>query len=89
MNDKIRELLKTLPKIDELLLVLEKNGAFEGVSRDIITEKCRQTVEEMRNAILDSEKGGGKVSGPFPLTGWRGRCAKGCLPFVTTVFAVW
>ena len=65
MNDKIRELLKTLPKIDELLLVLEKNGAFEGVSRDIVAEKCRQTVEEMRNAILNSEKGGGKVSGPL------------------------
>jgi len=49
MNEKIRELLKTLPKIDELLLILEKNGAFEGVSRDIVDGKmspdCRRDEE--------------------------------------------
>ncbi len=65
MNEKTRELLKTLPKIDEVLLILERDGALKGVSRDIATEQCRKTVEEMRNAILNSEKGDGKVSGPF------------------------
>ncbi len=65
MNEKTRELLKTLPKIDEVLLILERDGALKGVSRDIATEQCRKTVEEMRNAILNSEKIGGKVSGPF------------------------
>ncbi len=64
MNDRIRQLLKTLPKIDEVLLLLEKDGAFEGVSRDIVVEKCRQVVDEMRKDILDSEQGGGKVSVP-------------------------
>ena len=65
MDDKIRELLKTLPKIDEVLLVLERDGAFEGVSRDIVVEKCRQVVEKMRKDILDSEKGGEKIPGSF------------------------
>ena len=63
MDDKIRELLKTLPKIDEVLLVLERNGAFEDVSRDIVAEKCRQVVEEMRKTILASGKKGEKISG--------------------------
>ncbi|MBW2557325.1 MAG: L-seryl-tRNA(Sec) selenium transferase [Deltaproteobacteria bacterium] len=65
MDDKIRELLKTLPKIDEVLLILENDDAFKGVSRDIVVEKCRQVVEEMRKDILDSEKGGGKTPGPL------------------------
>ncbi|MDD5723498.1 MAG: L-seryl-tRNA(Sec) selenium transferase [Syntrophales bacterium] len=64
MNDKTRELLKNLPKIDEILLVLENGGAFEGVSRHIVVRKCRQVVEEMRSTILDSEKGGGKGFDP-------------------------
>ena len=64
MDDKTRELLKTLPKIDEVLLALEKDGAFEGISRDIVVEKCRQIVGEMRKDILGSEKRGGKVSVP-------------------------
>jgi len=64
MNDTTRQLLKALPKIDEVLLVLEKDGSFEGVSRDIVVEKCRQVVEEMRKDILDSEGGKKKVSPP-------------------------
>ncbi|MBW2545319.1 MAG: L-seryl-tRNA(Sec) selenium transferase [Deltaproteobacteria bacterium] len=65
MDDKIKELLKTLPKIDEVILVLEKDNAFEGISRDIVVEKCRQIVKEMRKTILDSGKGGGKIPGTF------------------------
>ena len=60
MNNKTRELLKNLPKIDEVLLILENSGAFDGVTRHIVVGKCRQVVEEMREAILDTEKGGGK-----------------------------
>jgi len=63
MNDKTRELLKNLPKIDEVFLLLENSCVFEGVSRDIVVGKCRQVVEEMRRTILDTEKkeGGGSV----------------------------
>ncbi|MBW2559330.1 MAG: L-seryl-tRNA(Sec) selenium transferase [Deltaproteobacteria bacterium] len=59
MNDKTRELLKNLPKIDEVFLLLGNSCVFEGVSRDIVVGKCRQVVEEMRRTILDSEKKGG------------------------------
>ena len=65
MDDKMKKLLKTLPKIDEVLLVLEKDDAFEGVSRDIVVGKCRQIVEEMRKSILDSEKISGKIPDSF------------------------
>jgi len=63
MDDKIRELLKGLPKIDEVFLVLEKDGALEGISREIVVEKCRQVVKEMRKNILNSGKKGKKIPG--------------------------
>ena len=64
MSDATRELLKDLPKIDEMLHILEKDGSFEGVSRDIVVAKCRQVVDEMRQDILHPKKGGKK---PLPV----------------------
>jgi len=65
MDDTIRELLANLPKIDDVLFILEKDGTFEGISRNIRVEKCRQVVEEMRKTILDSGKDGVKNSALF------------------------
>lgn len=53
MNDETKKLLKNLPKIDEVLLIIEKDGSLEGISRDIVVCKCRQVVEEIRAAVLD------------------------------------
>lgn len=64
MNNTTRDLLKTLPKIDEILLILDQDGSFEGVSRDILVGKCRQVVEEMRTAILDADKDGKRAPDP-------------------------
>lgn len=64
MNDKTRELLKNLPKIDEVFLLLEDSCVFEGLSRDIVVEKCRQVVEEMRKTILEADKKGRKGAPP-------------------------
>ena len=64
MNDKTSQLLKTIPKIDEVLLLLQRSGALDGVSRDIVVEKCRQVVEEIRRAILDSARPGEKPPPP-------------------------
>ncbi len=53
MDNATRDLLKQLPKIDELLLLLEKMGALEGLSREIAAGKCRELVDEMRTSILN------------------------------------
>ena len=64
MNDATRELLKDLPKIDDMLHILEKDGSCEGISRDIVVAKCRQVVDEMRLQILHPKKGG---KNPLPV----------------------
>ncbi len=62
MSDTANDLLKNLPKIDELLIILEREGSFEGMSREIVVRKCRQVVEEMRRTILTAK--GEKVQFP-------------------------
>ncbi|HPR91109.1 MAG TPA: L-seryl-tRNA(Sec) selenium transferase, partial [Synergistaceae bacterium] len=65
MNNSTRELLKNLPKIDEILLIIERNGSFAGVSREIVVRKCRQVVEEMRRSIRATD---GKKDMPAPVS---------------------
>ena len=60
MDDRKREWLKQLPKIDELLLHLEKKGLLERAPRTMVKETCRSTVETWRRKIMawkDGEKG--------------------------------
>jgi L-seryl-tRNA(Ser) seleniumtransferase len=52
MDDHQKELLRNLPKIDELLLLLEKGDRFAGVPREIVREACRSVVEGLRKRIL-------------------------------------
>lgn len=63
MSNSTKELLRNLPKIDELLLILEREGSFAGVSREIVVRKCRHVVEEMRRSIRAME---GKKDIPAP-----------------------
>jgi len=52
MDDQKKDLLKQLPKMDDLLLALEKKGAFARDGRDFIVAAGRAVVSELREAIL-------------------------------------
>lgn len=52
MDDKRKELLRALPKIDELILLLEKNNIYQKASREIIAQACRDIVQRLRDVIL-------------------------------------
>lgn len=54
MDDKKKEMLRTLPKIDEVIGILEKNGIEQKASRDIVRETCRDVVKKMRDGILSA-----------------------------------
>jgi L-seryl-tRNA(Ser) seleniumtransferase len=52
MDDRKKELLQHLPKIDEMMLFLEKDGRLAWVPRELVKEACRSVVEELRGRIL-------------------------------------
>ena len=56
MDEHQKELLKNLPKIDEMMLRIEKMESLAGFPREIVKEACRTVVEELRARIL-REKG--------------------------------
>jgi L-seryl-tRNA(Ser) seleniumtransferase len=62
MDDHRKELLKHLPKIDDILLILEKQGLFERTAKEIVKEVCRAVVGDLREHIL---------SGAGNLKEWR------------------
>jgi len=58
MDDHKKELLRNLPKIDEMMLLLEKEEHFSEVPREMIKEACRSVVEEIRGRIMaDRDRG--------------------------------
>ncbi len=52
MDNKRKELLKGLPKIDEVIGLLEKNGIDKKASREIVLSTCRDVVQKLRDNIL-------------------------------------
>jgi L-seryl-tRNA(Ser) seleniumtransferase len=56
MNERRKELLKSLPKIDEMMLLLEKKGVFSKAPRQIVKSVCRSVVEELRKGIMEAKK---------------------------------
>ena len=52
MDDHRKELLKHLPKIDEILMILEKQGFFAGTAKEFVKEACRTVVGELREHVL-------------------------------------
>ncbi len=52
MDERKQELLRNLPKIDEMMLRLERTDRLAGFSRELVKEACRSVVEELRGRIL-------------------------------------
>ena len=52
MDERRKELLKNLPKIDEMMLRIEKMEGLAGFPREIVKEACRTVVERLRAGIL-------------------------------------
>jgi L-seryl-tRNA(Ser) seleniumtransferase len=55
MDDHRKELLQNLPKIDDILLILEKRGLFEKTAKEIVKEVCRVVVGDLRGHILSGK----------------------------------
>jgi len=52
MDDRKKALLKNLPKIDDLIGLLEKKDVYAKASRDLVRDVCRDTVQTLRETIL-------------------------------------
>jgi L-seryl-tRNA(Ser) seleniumtransferase len=66
MDEKQKELLRHLPKIDEMMLRIEKREGLAGFPREIVKEACRSVVEEIRSRILADKGKDGKLRLPTP-----------------------
>lgn len=49
-------MLKKLPKIDEIILILEKQNIYELAPRDVVKETCRKVVQDLRDKIVNIKK---------------------------------
>ncbi len=67
MDDRQRLWLQQLPKIDELMLLLEGQGVADRVPKPLLKELCRAVVEKRRQGIIAGR--GGKEEPAPSLTG--------------------
>ena len=56
MDDIRKEMLKQLPKIDEIILLLEKRNIYDLAPHEIVKETCRKVVQELRDKIINAKK---------------------------------
>lgn len=56
MDERQKEMLKKLPKIDEIILILEKQKIYDLVPREIVKETCRRVVQDLRDKIVNAKK---------------------------------
>ena len=52
MEERRKELLRNLPKIDEILLILQRKEEIAGFAREIVRAACRASVDALRAEIL-------------------------------------
>ncbi|SEL95887.1 L-seryl-tRNA(Sec) selenium transferase [Syntrophus gentianae] len=65
MNEQIQTLLRGLPKIDEILLILEKRNVEGRAPREVVRAACREAVEDLRRSILSRKGDAGKMRLPL------------------------
>jgi L-seryl-tRNA(Ser) seleniumtransferase len=53
MDDQRKALLKSLPKIDEVILLLEKKDIYSLASREIVKETSQKVVQKLREKVLN------------------------------------
>lgn len=54
MDENSRILLKSLPKIDEVILLLEKKDIYSRATREIVKEMSQNVVQQLRDEIVNS-----------------------------------
>jgi len=65
MNEQVQALLRGLPKIDEILLILEKRNVENHAPREVIRAACREAVENLRRSLLHKKGDAGKMRLPM------------------------
>ena len=55
MTEQTKELLRELPSVDRLLNHPKSQPLLARFSRDFVTQKCRETLEELRRAIQNGK----------------------------------
>ncbi len=58
MDKRRKAMLKKLPKIDEVILLLEKQNIYALAPRNIVKETCRTVVQNLRDKIVEARKKG-------------------------------
>src|SRR4030042_1376628 len=56
MDEKRKALLKELPKIDEVIMLLEGRDIYSLAPRELVKETCRKVVQKMREKITTPKK---------------------------------
>jgi L-seryl-tRNA(Ser) seleniumtransferase len=56
MDEQRKEMLKKLPKIDEIILLLEKQDIYSLAPRDIVIATCRTVVQNLRKKIMEAKE---------------------------------
>ncbi|OPY90436.1 MAG: L-seryl-tRNA(Sec) selenium transferase [Syntrophus sp. PtaU1.Bin208] len=65
MNEQLQTLLRGLPKIDEILHILEKRNLEGRAPREVVRAACREAVENLRRSILSQKSDAGKMRLPL------------------------
>ncbi|OPY14854.1 MAG: L-seryl-tRNA(Sec) selenium transferase [Syntrophus sp. PtaB.Bin001] len=65
MDEQTQALLRGLPKIDELLLILEKRNQDHPAPREVTRSVCRDVVDNLRRSVMRKEDKEGTVRLPM------------------------
>jgi len=57
VNDARRDHLKALPRVDQVLVLLESTAEAEALSRQVLVDACRFAVDVLRKRILEAAAG--------------------------------